>query len=79
MTATGRSVLGAASHSGGASLEVGGAHWFAESHEEAQAPEGHEEVDGSIAVVVCPAVAALLKAPGSCVMHVCSPAKALGF
>lgn len=53
LTATGKSVLGKASASGGASLEVGGAHWFAEAKEEEAPTEEQEDIDGSIGVVVC--------------------------
>ena len=52
LEATGRKVLGEASASGGASLEVGGAHWFAEAHEKEEATVDQEEIDGSIVVTV---------------------------
>lgn len=52
LEATGQQVLGEASASGGASLEVGGAHWFAEAHEEEAAADEREDIDGSIIVTV---------------------------
>jgi hypothetical protein len=54
LTASGKKVLGDNSGSGGASLEVGGAHWFAEAHGVEQlTPDRDEDIDGSIGVGVC--------------------------
>lgn len=52
MTATGRRVMGEASASGGASLEVGGAHWFAETQEQEAVAEEPEAIDGTIDLIV---------------------------
>lgn len=81
LTATGKKVLGETYASGGASLEVGGAHWFAEAREEEEEPmEEHDHIDGSIAVAVRLCVAlenycSFPKAMIQTVVHTCSTSK----